>query len=143
MTFPSEEDVLNLSGKEWKPLPKVARTIPFGYVLDENDKLMLNPVMFELEALEVAKKHLKNGHSLRKVATWLSGVTGRYISHHGLKKRVDIERRRNYQASSLKKWARAYKEALEKAKYAEDRNGGNTEALEAEIREAAAAYDVL
>jgi hypothetical protein len=29
-------------------------------------------VVFELEALDRAKKHIQEGHSLRKVAEWLS-----------------------------------------------------------------------
>jgi len=132
---PSEEDVLNLSGKAWKPIPRVARTIPFGYQVDPEDDKVLIPVLFELEALEQAKKHLKNGHSLRNVAAWLSGVTERRISHNGLKKRVDIERRRTTKAVSLKKWANIYKDSLEKAKALEEKLGKDTSSIEAALAE--------
>lgn len=132
---PSEEDVLNLSGKAWKPIPRIARTIPFGYQVSPEDDKVLVPVIFELEALEQAKKHLKNGHSLRNVAAWLSSVTERHISHMGLKKRVDIERRRTTEASSLKKWASVYKASLEKAKALEEKVGKDTSALEAALAE--------
>ena len=54
---------------------------------------MLDPILHELEALELAKKHLKQ-YSLREVAQWLTRQTGRSISHMGLKKRIDIERKR-------------------------------------------------
>lgn len=118
-----QEDILNLSGKNWVPLPRVARVIPFGYEVSEEDPTMLVPVIFQLEALEQAKKHLKNGFSLRVVARWLSDVTGRYISHEGLNKRVDIERRRVKQASSLKKWAEAAETAIKKAKAVEQKLG--------------------
>lgn len=120
---PSEEDILNISGKAWKPLPRVARTIPFGYRVDENDPDLLMPVVFELEALEQAKKHLKNGFSLRVVAKWLSEVTGRSISHEGLSKRVEIDRRRGYKAATLKRWAKTIETALQKAQSLEERIG--------------------
>ena len=54
---------------------------------------MLEPIRDELEALEVAKRHLLQ-YSYREVAQWLSKQTGRSISHMGLKKRIDIERKR-------------------------------------------------
>jgi len=119
---PSEEDILNISGKAWKPLPRVARTIPFGYQVDEDPDLLM-PVVFELEALEQAKKHLKNGFSLRVVAKWLSEVTGRSISHEGLSKRVEIDRRRGYKAATLKRWAKTIEAALQKAQSLEERIG--------------------
>ena len=54
---------------------------------------MLEPIRDELEALEVAKKHLLQ-YSYREVAQWLTRQTGRSLSHTGLKKRIDIERKR-------------------------------------------------
>jgi len=54
---------------------------------------LLEPIQDELEALEVAKRHLLQ-YSYREVAQWLSKQTGRSISHMGLKKRIDIERKR-------------------------------------------------
>lgn len=129
-----EEDMLNLSGKDWKPIPRIARTIPFGYTISPEDDKVLSPVIFELEALEQAKKHVRNGHSYRVVADWLTGITGRSISHNGLRKRLDIERRRTGKAAALKKWAANYLEALEKARETAERLGQDTTTLEAEIR---------
>ena len=54
---------------------------------------MLEPIPDELEALEVAKRHLLQ-YSYREVAQWLTKQTSRSISHMGLKKRIDIERKR-------------------------------------------------
>jgi hypothetical protein len=45
--------------KEYVKIPRLGRTIPFGYVIDETDDGWLVPVPLELEALEKAKKHLK------------------------------------------------------------------------------------
>jgi len=128
----SEEDLLNLSGKEWTTLPRLSRTIPFGYKVDDDDPTILQPIIFELEALEQAKKHLRQGYSLRVVANWLSDITGRRLSHMGLKKRIEIERRRTNQARTLKKWAETAKDAYQKAKDFEKRLGKNTFDLEAE-----------
>ena len=64
--------------------------VPYGYqVHPDNDKLLM-PIEHELEALELAKQHLKQ-YSYRAVAQWLSKETGRYISHYGLKKRIEVE----------------------------------------------------
>ena len=79
--------------KEWRRIPRVARTIPFGYEVDPDDADFLLPIKNELDALEQAKAHLKQ-YSYREVANWLSKETGRYISHMGLKKRIQVERRR-------------------------------------------------
>lgn len=120
---PSEADLLNLSGKNWEPIPRISRTIPFGYKIAENNPNVLEPVLFELEALEQGKRHVKNGYSYRNVANWLSEITGRDISHAGLRKRIEIDRRRSKQVSTLKKWATAYKEALNKAEEYEKKIG--------------------
>lgn len=109
-----EELVLSFATKDWKPIPRVARSIPFGYVVDENDEDILVPVPLELEALEKAKIHLKQ-FSYREVARWLEQVTGRYISHVGLKKRVEIERKRGTKINGLKKLADRAEKARAKA----------------------------
>jgi len=67
--------------------------VPFGYEVNEDNDRLLEPIPEELEALEVAKRHLLQ-YSYREVAQWLSRQTGRSISHNGLKKRIDIERKR-------------------------------------------------
>jgi|TARA_B110000285_G_scaffold97054_1_gene110759 hypothetical protein len=99
---------------EWVPLPRIARTIPFGYELDEEDDKVLLPIEIELNTLAEAKKHLKK-YSYREVSNWLSTRTGRYISHVGLMKRVRNERKRKNKANSLRKWAAYVEETLAKA----------------------------
>ena len=99
---------------EWVPLPRISRTVPFGYELDEDDDKVLLPIETELNALSEAKKHLKK-YSYREVSNWLSTRTGRYISHVGLMKRVRNERKRKNKANSLRKWAAYVEETLAKA----------------------------
>jgi hypothetical protein len=99
---------------EWVPIPRIARTVPFGYELDEGDDKVLLPIETELNALSEAKKHLKK-YSYREVSNWLSTRTGRYISHVGLMKRVRNERKRKNKATILRKWAAYVEETLAKA----------------------------
>lgn len=100
----NEADVIALAEGEWKPIPRLSRVIPFGYKLDPEDGNVLLPIPLELEALVQAKKHVKR-FSYRDVANWIEAVTGRSISHVGLKKRLDIERNRRTKAGTLKSWA--------------------------------------
>ena len=99
---------------EWVSIPRIARTVPFGYELDEDDDKVLLPIETELNALSEAKKHLKK-YSYREVSNWLSTRTGRYISHVGLMKRVRNERKRKNKATILRKWAAYVEETLAKA----------------------------
>ena len=99
---------------EWVPIPRISRTVPFGYELDPNDSFILLPIELELDMLEKAKKYLKQ-YSYREVANWLTTNTGRQISHVGLMKRLDYERRRKNKAGSLRKWADYAKKAVAKA----------------------------
>ena len=71
---------------EWLSIPKVARTVPFGYKVNEEDPDILDPIPDELNKLQQAKKYL-NQYSYREVANWLSTNTGRSISHVGLMNR--------------------------------------------------------
>ena len=41
---------------EWIPLPRIARTIPFGYELDEDDDKVLLPIETELRSKETLKE---------------------------------------------------------------------------------------
>jgi hypothetical protein len=84
---------------EWVPVPRIARTIPFGYTIEENEPDILLPVKIELDLLEKAKVYLKQ-YSLREVAAWLSKNSGRYISHLGLQKRIKHEKQRKNTARS-------------------------------------------
>ena len=68
-------------------IKKKARTIPFGFK-QSNDPNYLEPVKEELDALRQAREYSKTC-SLRETAQWLHRKTGRYISHGGLKKRLE------------------------------------------------------
>jgi len=105
--------------EEWIPVPRIARTIPFGYELDEDDPDILIPVPKELDLLETARKHVRQ-YSYREVANWLSANSGRYISHVGLRKRLEHERQRKNQAASIRKWAEYAEKAIAKAKEIEE-----------------------
>jgi len=104
---------------EWLPVPRIARTVPFGYEVDPNDEDLLLPIPKELDHLEKAKAYLRQ-YSLRQVAAWLSTNTGRYISHLGLQKRIKHERQRKNKARSLRKWAEYAEKAIQKAKTIEE-----------------------
>ena len=68
-------------------IKKRARTIPFGFKQSE-DPEYLEPIKEELDALNQAREYSKTC-SLRETAQWLHRKTGRYISHVGLKKRLE------------------------------------------------------
>ena len=99
---------------EWIPIPRISRTIPFGYEVDPDDSDVLLPVEHQLDMLEQAKKYLKQ-YSYREVANWLTRNTGRDISHVGLRKRLDNERQRKNKAASLRRWAKYAEKAIAKA----------------------------
>jgi hypothetical protein len=122
---------------EWVPIPRVARTIPFGYELDPEDDGILLPIDNELDMLVKAKKYLKQ-YSYREVANWLTRNTGRTISHVGLKKRLDNERRRKNKAGSLRRWADYAKKAVAKAEEIE-RNRIGAKAQDNDSKETSAA----
>ena len=107
----------------WIAIPRISRTIPFGYEIDKDDPDILQPVEYELDMLEAAKKYLKQ-YSYREVANWLSRNTGRSISHVGLKKRLDNERRRKNKVGSLRRWAAYAKKAIAKAEEIENKRLG-------------------
>ena len=45
---------------EWVPIPRVARTVPFGYELDPEDDGILLPISLELDMLEEARNILNS-----------------------------------------------------------------------------------
>ena len=108
--------------KEWKKIPRISRTIPFGYEIDPDDPNVLLPIPLELEALKLAKKHIKN-FSYRQVADWIYSVTGRKISHVGLKNRLSNEERRAGTLKSIKIWAKRYEKTLQKIEDFENKVG--------------------
>ena len=104
---------------EKRQIPRIARTIPFGYVINKEDSELLDPVPYELEALELARKHVKQ-FSYREVANWLTTKTGRDISHVGLRKRLMHEQQRKNKARTLRKWSEYAQKAIQKAKTIEE-----------------------
>jgi len=114
--------------EEWVAIPKIARTVPFGYVVDENDPDVLQPVKLELDLLEQARAYTRQ-YSYRQVANWLTKNSGREISHVGLMKRLKNELQRKNKVTSLRKWAEYAEKAINKAKELEEsRTGAKTEA---------------
>ena len=41
---------------EWTPIPRIARTIPFGYKINKDDSNILDPIPLELDLIEKARK---------------------------------------------------------------------------------------
>ena len=121
----------------WVSIPRVARTIPFGYEINPDDDGILLPISNELDMLEQAKKYIKQ-YSYREVANWLSRNTGRTISHVGLKKRLDNERQRKNKAGSLRRWADYAKKAIAKAEEIEAKRVGAKESQDNTPEERAA-----
>ena len=110
---------------EWFPVVRVGRMIPFGYYEDEVDPNILRPIPKELNALEKAKKFLKE-FPRDEVANWLTEETGRKISGPGLIKRIKLERRNQRDAENALFYAKKWKEAAETArKLQEERIGGS------------------
>ena len=84
---------------------------------------MLEPIRDELEALEVAKRHLLQ-YSYREVAQWLTRQTGRSLSHTGLKKRIDIERKRKKTITIKRKLAQRLAQTLQEIENLETQKVG-------------------
>ena len=108
---------------EWVRIPRIARTVPFGYKQNEEDPDILDPIPTELDLLEKARQHV-NQYSYREVANWLSKNSNRYISHVGLRKRLQNERQRKNKVASIRKWAEYAETAIAKAKALEEERTG-------------------
>ena len=85
--LPQPTDLKDDTQTEWIQIPRIARIVPFGYRTNKDDTNLLDPIPYELEALELARKYV-NQYSYRQVANWLTKKTGRDISHVGLRKRL-------------------------------------------------------
>ena len=109
--------------KEWHVIARATYLVPFGYRIHPDNERLLEPIPDELEALELAKRHLMQ-YSYREVSTWLTKQTGRYMSHMGLKKRVDIERHRKKAATIKRKLSRRLQETLQEIKKLEEQSIG-------------------
>jgi len=111
---------------EWTPIPRIARTVPFGYEINKDDSNILDPIPLELDLIEKARKYV-NQYSYREVANWITKNSGRYISHVGLRKRLENERQRKNKAKGLRQWADYAKKAITKAQEIEaQRTGAKT-----------------
>jgi len=117
--LPQPTDLKDEDETEWIQIPRIARTIPFGYKVNDNDAELLDPVPYELEAIELARKHIKQ-YSFRQVANWITTKTGREISHVGLRKRLMHEKQRKDKARTLKRWSEYAEKAIQKAKEIEE-----------------------
>jgi hypothetical protein len=111
--------------KSWRRIPRIARTVPFGYEVDEEDNDFLLPVSIQLNALDKAKEHLRQ-YSYREVANWLSKETGRYISHVGLRKRIHIDRKRKTTTTVKRKLAKRLEKTLNEIKKLEEESLGSS-----------------
>lgn len=109
--------------EEWEIIPRMSRTIPFGYERDPEDDELLVPVILELEALKKAKAHIKKGYSYRETAKWLSEVTGRSISHMGLRKRITNDRKNSGRLRGLKLQAQRIEALIKRAEKAAAKTG--------------------
>ena len=111
---------------EWTPIPRIARTVPFGYKINKDDSNILDPIPLELDLIEKARKYV-NQYSYREVSNWITKNSGRYISHVGLRKRLENERQRKNKAKGLRQWADYAKKAIAKAQEIEaQRTGAKT-----------------
>tara|TARA_R110000787_G_scaffold180042_1_gene292110 strand:+ start:88 stop:489 length:402 start_codon:yes stop_codon:yes gene_type:complete len=121
--LPQPTDLKDKEQKEWVQIPRIARIVPYGYKLNEEDKDLLDPIPYELEAIELARKYSKQ-YSYRQIANWLTKKTGREISHVGLRKRLMHEQQRKNKARTLRKWSEYAQKAIEKAKTIEEERTG-------------------
>jgi len=117
--LPQPTDLKDEEETEWIQIPRIARTVPFGYKINDTDTELLDPIAYELEAVELARKHVKQ-YSFRQVANWLTTKTGREISHVGLRKRLMDEKQRKNKARTLRKWSEYAEKAIQKAKEIEE-----------------------
>jgi hypothetical protein len=76
-------------------MKRSSSTIPFGYKLNEEDNTKLDKIPEELEVLQSIVPMIKDKTlSLRDGSAYLSHMTGRSISHVGLKKIIE---KRNFE----------------------------------------------
>ena len=125
--LPQPENIIK--DEEFVPIPRIARTIPFGYKENLEDTDILLPIPKELRALEKAKKYLQQ-YSYREVANWLTKQTERSISHVGLKKRIESEQSNKRRIATLREWAKRYKTAISNAEEIERTRLGATRSTE-------------
>jgi hypothetical protein len=98
--------------KLWQRIPRVSTYIPFGYEIDPDDEDWLLPISKELE------------YSYRQVSAWLTTQSGRSITHDGLKKRIDVERKRKRLTTIKRQLAQRLEKALRQIEVLEKERPG-------------------
>ena len=123
--LPLPEDPTAKYRSEWERIPNLTyqKQVPFGYEIDAEDSEWLNPISKELELLELAKSHVKR-YSYRDVAAWLSAQSGRTISHTGLKRRIEVERKRKTVAALKRYYAKKLQRIIEQIETLEHKRTG-------------------
>ena len=51
--LPQPTDLKDEEQKEWIQIPRIARTVPFGYKINEDDRELLDPILFGLRLLNL------------------------------------------------------------------------------------------
>jgi len=100
--------------KEWHKVVRLGNTnkgIPYGYKVCYDNDALLEPIPYELEALELAKRHLKQ-YSYADVCIWLEKQTGRPITQQALRRRVDIDLKRKKATTAKRFLAQRLKKIL-------------------------------
>ena len=100
--------------KEWHTVVRLGNTnkgVPYGYRVCYDNDALLEPIPLQLEALELAKRHLKQ-YSYADVSIWLEKQTGRAISEHTLRRRIDIDLKRKKAATAKRFLAKRLKKIL-------------------------------
>ncbi len=76
----------------YSPKTRKNKLVPWGFNL-EDDGVTLTPIDEQLETLQRIKDLVDEKLlSIRDGAMYLTDLTGRYISHEGLRKRLILER---------------------------------------------------
>lgn len=111
----------------WAPIPHPQVKVPWGYTVDPTNPKVCIPNVEHLNALEKGKMFVKEGHSLRKVAEWLEYTTGVWISHEGLRYRINYDRENSRERSGLTKVISRYRDTILKIKALDEKAGRSTE----------------
>ena len=93
--------------------PNATARMPYGYKVNEDDPLVLDPDMDIIPLIEEALDYLEQGHSTRKTAAWLSDKAGRKISHQGV---IMIWKAQRPDSTRIKAMAKANKAKKPKTK---------------------------
>jgi len=93
--------------------PNKTARIPYGYVANKDNPLLLDPDDVIVHLIETALDYLEQGNSTRKVSEWLTKKTDRKISHQGI---ILIWRRERPESKRLKELDKANKKRKPKGR---------------------------